>query len=170
MIYFHHVKENKAMTLEEAIKQNEEKGEKYKVLSLTHEPYLMQDVHQYSRCSDEYFQIAEWLKELKKLREEREVATVINVGTTIYRQAAIGTVKKHYRVDNDLLEVIVYELENLPSAQPPMFETKLDGSESDVEILSKLRCQFNCFDEKERPWYEALSRAIKALRLDQEYK
>ena len=36
----------------------------------------------------------------------------------ISRQAAIGTVKKHYRVDNDLLEVIVYELENLPSAQP----------------------------------------------------
>lgn len=36
----------------------------------------------------------------------------------IDRQAAINTVKKHYRVDNDLLEVIVYQLENLPSAQP----------------------------------------------------
>ena len=36
----------------------------------------------------------------------------------IERQAAINTVKKHYRVDNDLLEVIVYQLENLPSAQP----------------------------------------------------
>lgn len=36
---------------------------------------------------------------------------------SIERQAAIGTVKKHYRVDNDLLEVIVYELENLPDAQ-----------------------------------------------------
>ena len=36
----------------------------------------------------------------------------------IDRQAAIDTVKKHYRVDNDLLEVIVFELENLPSAEP----------------------------------------------------
>ena len=36
----------------------------------------------------------------------------------IDRQAAINTVKKHYRVDNDLLEVIVYQLENLPSAYP----------------------------------------------------
>ena len=36
----------------------------------------------------------------------------------IDRQAVIDTVKKHYRVDNDLLEVIVFELENLPSAQP----------------------------------------------------
>lgn len=37
----------------------------------------------------------------------------------ISRQAAIETVKKHYRgFDNDLLEVIAYEMERLPSAQP----------------------------------------------------
>ena len=36
----------------------------------------------------------------------------------ISRQAAIETVKKHYRVDNDLLEIIAYEMEELPSAQP----------------------------------------------------
>ena len=36
---------------------------------------------------------------------------------SISRQAAIETVKKHYRVDNDLLEVIAYEIEALPSAQ-----------------------------------------------------
>lgn len=36
----------------------------------------------------------------------------------ISRQAAIETVKKHYRgFDNDLLEVIAYEMERLPSAQ-----------------------------------------------------
>ena len=40
----------------------------------------------------------------------------------IDRQAAINTVKKHYRVDNDLLKVIVYQLENLPSAQPELIE------------------------------------------------
>lgn len=30
----------------------------------------------------------------------------------INRQTAIDLVKKHYRVDNDLLEVIVFEIEN----------------------------------------------------------
>ena len=35
----------------------------------------------------------------------------------ISRQAAIDTVAKHFRIDNDLLEVIVYEMERLPSAQ-----------------------------------------------------
>ena len=42
----------------------------------------------------------------------------------ISRQAAINTVKKHYRVDNDLLEVIVYQLENLPSAQPEIIRCR----------------------------------------------
>ena len=38
---------------------------------------------------------------------------------TISRTAAVKTVKKHYRgIDNDLLEVIAYEMEELPSAQP----------------------------------------------------
>lgn len=38
---------------------------------------------------------------------------------TIYRQEAIDTIKKHYRAhDNDLLELIAYEFEELPSAQP----------------------------------------------------
>ena len=62
------------------------------------------------------------------------------------------------------------KLSLLSSVQPPVFETKLDGTESDVEILSKLRCQFNCFNGDEIPWYEALSRAIKALRSEPERK
>ena len=42
------------------------------------------------------------------------------MSSLIERQAAIETVKKHYRgFDNDLLEVIAYEMERLPSAQPP---------------------------------------------------
>ena len=43
---------------------------------------------------------------------------------TIYRQAAIDTVAKHFRIDNDLLEVIVYEMERLPSAQPEHIHCK----------------------------------------------
>lgn len=38
-------------------------------------------------------------------------------------QAAIDVVTKHYRAfDNDLLELIVYEMKRLPSAQPDMSE------------------------------------------------
>ena len=32
-----------------------------------------------------------------------------------------------------------------------------------IEVLSEIRCGYNCFDESEKPYYEALSEAIKAL-------
>ena len=34
---------------------------------------------------------------------------------------------------------------------------------SDIEILSEIRSEYNCFDEKEEPRYWALSRGIDAL-------
>ena len=38
---------------------------------------------------------------------------------SISRQQAIEAVKKHYRAyDNDLLELIIFDIERLPSAQP----------------------------------------------------
>jgi len=37
----------------------------------------------------------------------------------IERQVVIDEIKSHYRMhDNDLLELIVYKIENLPSVQP----------------------------------------------------
>ena len=36
----------------------------------------------------------------------------------ISRQDAIDAVERHYRIDNDLLEVIAYEIRQLSSAQP----------------------------------------------------
>lgn len=33
-----------------------------------------------------------------------------------------------------------------------------------IETLSEIRCQYNCFDEREEPYYKALSMAIKALK------
>ena len=38
----------------------------------------------------------------------------------ISRQAAIDEIKSHYRVDNDLLEVIAYKISKLPSVQPKL--------------------------------------------------
>ncbi len=35
---------------------------------------------------------------------------------------------------------------------------------ADIEKLSELRSKYNCFDEKEEPYYRALSDAIQALR------
>ena len=66
-------------------------------------------------------------------------------------------------------------IEILPSAQPEDINTDAcascpaskvffsDEDLSDVEILSDLRSQYNCFDEYEEPVYHALSEAIKAL-------
>lgn len=42
-------------------------------------------------------------------------------------------------------------------------QIELDGTESNIEILSELRAQFNCFDKQEEPVYRALSDAIRAL-------
>ena len=53
-------------------------------------------------------------------------------------------------------------IQNLPSAQPER-QVELVGTESNIEILSELRAQFNCFDEVEEPCYRALSDAICAL-------
>ena len=33
-----------------------------------------------------------------------------------------------------------------------------------IELLSELRAKYNCFDENEAPYYEALSLGIKAIR------
>ena len=57
---------------------------------------------------------------------------------------------------------IIEELDNTPTAQPER-QVELDGAESNIEILSELRAQFNCFDEVEEPCYRALSDAICAL-------
>ena len=47
------------------------------------------------------------------------------VNDTISRAAAVGIVKKHYRgIDNDLLEIIAYEMEGLPSTQPEIIYCK----------------------------------------------
>lgn len=53
-------------------------------------------------------------------------------------------------------------LKQLPSVQPK-HNPEFDGTESNIETLSKLRATFNCFDELEEPCYRALSDAIQAL-------
>lgn len=53
-------------------------------------------------------------------------------------------------------------IKSLPSAQPER-KIELDGTASNIEILSELRSQFCCFDEVEEPCYRALSDAIQAL-------
>lgn len=53
---------------------------------------------------------------------------------SISRQAAIETVKKHYRVDNDLLEVIAYEIEALPSAQPVVISKSENTTECEDAV------------------------------------
>lgn len=37
-----------------------------------------------------------------------------------------------------------------------------------IERLSKIRSQYNCFDESEEPYYRTLSEAIEAIRKQSE--
>lgn len=56
-----------------------------------------------------------------KALEQQEKAQLPQEGTTsdlISRQAAVDEVKSHYKVDNDLLEVIAYRISKLPPAEP----------------------------------------------------
>ena len=37
-------------------------------------------------------------------------------------------------------------------------------NEQTIELLSEIRSGYNCFDDSEKPYYEALSEAIEALK------
>lgn len=69
----------------------------------------------------------------------------------------------------DALSMVENVILGLSSAQPER-QVELDGTESNIEILSELRAQFNCFDEAEEPCYRALSDAICALSAQPERK
>ena len=64
------------------------------------------------------FRMEQWF-EHEKAQLSQEGTTKGTTTDTISRQAAIGEVKKHYRAyDNDLLELITFDIERLPSVQP----------------------------------------------------
>lgn len=88
----------------------------------------------------------------------------------ISRQAAIDAIDAVFPVDPMKSEyaqgiacgaaLAKTYVEQLPSAQPER-QINLDGTP--IEILSELRSQFNCFDEREEKAYHALSEAIHVL-------
>ena len=61
-----------------------------------------------------------------------------------------------------LSEVICDKLLALPSADTVQGEW-LDGWEV-IRELSETRCMYNCFDENDRPMYEAMTSAIDIVR------
>lgn len=69
---------------------------------------------------DEFIDLvgADYVDEYEKAQLSQKDATKDATSDTISRQAAIGEVKKHYRAyDNDLLELITFDIERLPPAQ-----------------------------------------------------
>jgi len=89
-----------------------------RLLKTNYEGKGEQDKEEFERDFDEILDLA--LIGLKhKAQLSQEDATKDATSDTISRQAAIGEVKKHYRAyDNDLLELITFDIERLPSAQP----------------------------------------------------
>lgn len=45
-----------------------------------------------------------------------------------------------------------------------LIEQRKNSIWQDIEKLSELKANYNCFDESEEPYYRALSNAIQALR------
>jgi len=56
------------MTLDEAIKHSEEKAKELRTLPFK-ERMDIEDIASCEECAEEYEQLAEWLKELKRLRK-----------------------------------------------------------------------------------------------------
>lgn len=77
------------MTLDEAIKHAEEVAEINQAIAYNTDDGNWMDIAQCEKCAEEHRQLAEWLKELKKLREQTEPE---KCGDCISREAAIQAV------------------------------------------------------------------------------
>ena len=74
--------------------------------------------------------------ELLETQEKIQLSEEDATSDTISRQNAIDAVKKHYRAhDNDLLELIAFDIERLPPAQPELIMCK-DCKFADREATS----------------------------------
>ena len=97
----------------------------------------------------------------------------------ISRQAAIETVKKHYRgFDNDLLEVIAYEMERLPSAQPDADKYEYHYDHTDCiwyRPEARNRCPVTCAQYRDG-WNDAMNyifrdgQGYRPYRRDERYE
>ena len=57
----------------------------------------------------------------------------------------------------DIAEAVVKKIQKVqPEQKDPDWEC--------ISLLSEIRSKYNCFNEEERPYYEALSKAISAMR------
>ena len=91
------------MTLEEAIKHCEEVAEELGMkadFETDNQTYAMSESErtEFKECAKDHRQLAEWLKELKKRREQDVPDT--NVGDTISRQAAFKDAEPEVRPIN----------------------------------------------------------------------
>jgi hypothetical protein len=117
------------MTLDEAIKQCEEAAEDRDKLckrcdaasgySRSHnEAIRTQEAKEYEKCSQDFKQLAEWLKELKAYKEQEPCADAIS------RQAAIRWVKTECNpygkptIDFESGKKVIEHLKQMPSVTP----------------------------------------------------
>ena len=151
------------MTLEEAIKHCEEVAKEnddsakefYRVSKLETHPdrKYAEDVYvECKKCAAEHRQLAEWLKELKK-RRAKDDELGRDVFDTISRQAAIDIITAYphgdvWNVEN--MESMVYEIKNLPPAQPDVeYISRQAVTESDL-----IDWYINSVDDSEPVWTE----------------
>ena len=117
------------------------------------------------------------------------VGTIIEVGQSDTGKFRLGEAIRY--TPSEILEILkqheneIFSLENLPSVQSQTEIDELcDNCDNvkavcahypcqqyiDIEIISNIRAEYNCFDEAEEPKYHALSAAIKALKQPEQKK
>ena len=159
------------MTLNEAIKHAEEvAGTNERLCETVHQAMQLSD---YGKCAKEHRQLAEWLKELKQLKEQEPCEDAIS------RQAAIDTLhmdtsiipykKAREYVDATILE-IRNRLEKLPSAQPEQRyteeELRVFAHGISLSLLSKRSAQHWRYDEDTATEIKFLERLYEKVGAD----
>ena len=123
------------MTLDEAIKHAEEVADLCEYSASRYDmndPFESHMACKDGKCAEEHRQIAEWLKELKRLREPIDVPAT-NVGDLISRQAAIDVVEKWFSKIQLNGDICCDGIRSLPSAEPE----KCGDCISRTELLKK---------------------------------
>lgn len=94
------------MTLNEAIKHCEEVVEDKEIDIENQDPLFPNNIEECKRCAEEHRQLAEWLKELKQLREQTYLNKRIEYGTdgNLY-EMSISNGKEYEERNTDAINV-----------------------------------------------------------------
>lgn len=105
------------MTLEEAIKHTEEKAEELRN-DAEHYEIAVVNVYGCEECAKEHEQLAEWLRDYKRLKEQEPCEDAVSRQAVIDGLASIAMVKAKSDAQKSLMGRSIFFTEHLPSVNP----------------------------------------------------